>query len=63
MKVCMLSYSFYEADARIKQYANALVERGDKVDVISLRQLGQPARGVHKGVAVYRIQRRTSAAR
>jgi glycosyltransferase involved in cell wall biosynthesis len=59
MKVCMLSYSFYEADARIKQYANALVERGDKVDVISLRQLGQPARGVHKGVTVYRIQRRT----
>jgi len=55
----MLSYSFYDADARIKQYANALVERGDKVDVISLRQLGQPARAVRNGVTVYRIQRRT----
>ena len=59
MKVCMLSYSFYEADSRIKQYANALVERGDKVDVISLRQLGQPARAVRNGVTVHRIQRRT----
>jgi glycosyltransferase involved in cell wall biosynthesis len=59
MKVCMLSYSFYEADARIKQYANALVQRGDKVDVIALRQLGQPARTVRDGVTVYRIQRRT----
>lgn len=59
MKVCMLSYSFYEADARIKQYANALVQRGDKVDIISLRQLGQPACSVRDGVTVYRIQRRT----
>ena len=58
MKVCMLSYSFYDADARIKQYAHALVERGDKVDVIALRQLGQPARAVRNGVTVYRIQSR-----
>ena len=59
MKVCMLSYSFYEADARIKQYANALVERGDSVDVIALRQVGQPARIALNGVTVYRIQTRT----
>jgi len=30
-------------DARIKQYATALVERGDSVDVIALRRPGQPA--------------------
>ena len=55
----MISYSFYEADARIKQYANALVERGDTVDVIALRQVGQPVRAVLNGVTVYRIQTRT----
>ena len=59
MKVCMLSYSFYEADARIKQYATALVERGDTVDVIALRQPGQPVRGSLNGVNVFRLQTRT----
>jgi glycosyltransferase involved in cell wall biosynthesis len=59
MKICMLSYSFYEADARIKQYAAALVERGDTVDVIALRQPGQPARTCINGVNVFRLQTRT----
>src|SRR2546423_12525245 len=59
MKICMLSYSFYEADARIKQYAAALVERGDTVDVIALRQPGQPARAFLNGVKVFRLQTRT----
>ena len=58
MKICMLAYSFYEADARIKQYANALVERGDSVDVIALRQPGQPKHSVLNGVNVFRIQSR-----
>src|SRR5258708_4469191 len=58
MKVCMLAYSFYEADARIKQYATALVERGDSVDVIALRQSGQPSRSILNGVNVFRIQAR-----
>jgi glycosyltransferase involved in cell wall biosynthesis len=54
----MLAYSFYENDARIKQYARALVERGDAVDVIALRRPGQPARSVLNGVNVFRIQAR-----
>jgi len=58
MKICMLAYSFYETDARIKQYATALVERGDRVDVIALRQPGQPSRSVLNGVNVFRIQTR-----
>src|SRR5712692_7806610 len=56
LKICMLAYSFYETDARIKQYATALVERGDSVDVIALRRPGQPARSVLNGVNVFRIQ-------
>jgi glycosyltransferase involved in cell wall biosynthesis len=58
LKICMLAYSFYETDARIKQYATALVERGDIVDVIALRRPGQPARSVLNGVNVVRIQTR-----
>ena len=49
MKVCMLAYSFYENDARIKQYATALIERGDSVDVIALRRPGQPTHSVLNG--------------
>jgi glycosyltransferase involved in cell wall biosynthesis len=59
MKICMLAYSFYENDSRIKQYANALVDRGDAVDVIALRRPGQPAHSVLNGVNVFRIQTRT----
>jgi glycosyltransferase involved in cell wall biosynthesis len=55
-KICMLAYSFYETDARVKQYATALVERGDTVDVIALRQPGQPFHSVLDGVNVFRIQ-------
>src|SRR3981189_648127 len=58
LKICMLAYSFYETDARIKQYATALVERGDSVDVIALRCPGQPAHSVLNGVNVFRIQTR-----
>lgn len=59
MKICMLAYSFYETDSRVKQYANALVERGDEVDVIALRRPDQPAHSVLNGVNVFRIQTRT----
>jgi len=58
-KVCMLAYSFYESDNRIMRYAQALVERGDEVDVIALGSgEKQPAFEVVDGVSVHRIQRR-----
>lgn len=58
MKVCMLAYAFYESDTRIMQYARALVERGDSVDVIALRREGRLPFEVLDGVNVYRIQAR-----
>jgi glycosyltransferase involved in cell wall biosynthesis len=58
MKVCMVAYSFYEGDNRVRRYAETLARRGDRVDVVSLRQNGQPARGIVNGVRVFRIQRR-----
>jgi glycosyltransferase involved in cell wall biosynthesis len=59
MRVCMLAYAFYESDTRIMQYATALAQRGDLVDVIALRREGKAGFEVIQGVNVYRIQRRT----
>jgi glycosyltransferase involved in cell wall biosynthesis/peptidoglycan/xylan/chitin deacetylase (PgdA/CDA1 family) len=58
-KVCMLVYSHYETDSRVRRYAEALARRGDHVEVIALangdNSLGQDA---INGVNVHRIQRR-----
>jgi glycosyltransferase involved in cell wall biosynthesis/peptidoglycan/xylan/chitin deacetylase (PgdA/CDA1 family) len=35
-RVCMLAYAQTESDHRILRYANALAERGDEVDILSL---------------------------
>jgi len=60
LRVCMLAYAFYESDTRILQYATALAERGDIVDVIALRRDDLlPKFEVINGVNVYRIQSRT----
>jgi len=58
-RVCMLVYTFYESDNRVLRYARALVDRGDKVDVIALSsEEGQPRFEVVDGVNVYRVQSR-----
>ena len=54
----MVAYTFYEADNRVRRYAEALVQRGDQVDAIALRQEGQPQFEIIRGVRVYRIQKR-----
>jgi glycosyltransferase involved in cell wall biosynthesis len=59
MKVCMLAYTWYEPDNRVRRYAETLVKRGDRVDAVVLRREGQSSRmEVVEGVSVYRIQRR-----
>ncbi|MHB8539098.1 MAG: glycosyltransferase family 4 protein [Candidatus Dormibacteria bacterium] len=59
MKVCMVAYTFYERDNRVRRYAETLARRGDNVDVISLRSEGQSGKTVViNGVRVFRIQRR-----
>lgn len=60
LRICMVAYAFYESDTRILQYATALKQRGDNVDVIALRRdKSFPAFEVFQGVNVYRIQYRT----
>src|ERR1039457_172887 len=58
MRACMLAYTFYETDNRVRRYAEALVKRGDEVDAICLAREGQPAFEVMHGVKVFRIQKR-----
>jgi glycosyltransferase involved in cell wall biosynthesis len=54
----MVAYTRYESDNRVRRYAEALAKRGDRVDVVALRQEGQAASDVINGVHVFRIQRR-----
>ena len=54
----MLSYSFYDVDARVSRYAETLVRRGDHVDVISIGRESQANFENMNGVNVYRIQKR-----
>ena len=58
IRVCMLTYSFYENDGRVKRYAETLASRGDQVDIVSLRNPGQSSREIINGVNVNRIQER-----
>ena len=58
MRICMLGYTFYELDSRVRQYARALVERGDEVDFIGLRKENQAAQEIVEGVRIFRIQGR-----
>ncbi|HEV2395496.1 MAG TPA: glycosyltransferase [Candidatus Sulfotelmatobacter sp.] len=58
-RVCMVAYTFYELDNRVRRYAESLVKRGDQVDVIALSG-SQFKESVErfKGVTVYRVQHR-----
>jgi glycosyltransferase involved in cell wall biosynthesis/peptidoglycan/xylan/chitin deacetylase (PgdA/CDA1 family) len=58
-KVCMLVHNSYENDNRVRRYAEALVRRGDLVDVIALAWGSVPL-GIEdiSGVTVFRVQHR-----
>jgi glycosyltransferase involved in cell wall biosynthesis len=58
-KICMVAYTGYESDNRVRRYAETLAKRGDRVDVIAYAA-GTVKLGVEEiaGVTVHRIQRR-----
>ena len=58
INVCMLTYSFYAYDARVRRYAESLVQRGDHVDVLSITDESEKTHKVINGVHIYRIQSR-----
>jgi glycosyltransferase involved in cell wall biosynthesis len=58
-RICMVSYSFYESDNRVRRYAEALARRGDSVEIISLHaENSNPPPMTLNGVKVHRIQKR-----
>jgi glycosyltransferase involved in cell wall biosynthesis/peptidoglycan/xylan/chitin deacetylase (PgdA/CDA1 family) len=59
INVCMLSYSFYTNDARVRRYAEALAARGDHVDILALRNEDENKYEIMNGVHVHRIQKRS----
>jgi glycosyltransferase involved in cell wall biosynthesis len=58
-KVCMVVYSHYETDSRVRGYAEALASRGDHVEVIALASGDNPrGQDAINGVTVHRVQNR-----
>jgi glycosyltransferase involved in cell wall biosynthesis/peptidoglycan/xylan/chitin deacetylase (PgdA/CDA1 family) len=57
-RICMLAYSFYDTDNRIKRYAESLVKHDYDVDIISLRKNDYDSFETVNGVNIYRIQKR-----
>jgi glycosyltransferase involved in cell wall biosynthesis len=59
MRACMVSYSMYDSDNRVRRYAETLVKHGYSVDAVSLRRAEQVVHNnVVNGVRVFRIQSR-----
>jgi glycosyltransferase involved in cell wall biosynthesis len=58
MKICMITYSLYEMDPRVRREAESLADRGDAVDVICLKGEDAEKYNCLSGVNVYRIQQR-----
>jgi len=59
MNICMIAYTFYEIDHRVRRYAEALAERGDRVDVMALQRTNEPRVEMINGVRLFRIQHRS----
>ena len=58
-KICMVAYTPYEFDNRVRRYAETLAKRGDQVDVIAIggAHSHQPVEEIN-GVILHRIQHR-----
>ena len=52
-KICMIAYTFYSSDPRVRREAEALAGRGDTVDFICLREAGKAVRRNYDGVHLY----------
>jgi glycosyltransferase involved in cell wall biosynthesis len=58
-KICMVAYTHYETDNRVRRYAEELARRGDHVDAVALSLADDlPAKEEISGVTLHRIQTR-----
>jgi len=53
--ICMIAYTHYPTDSRVRREAEALVERGDKVDFICLGSDNKNNYELYKGVQLIKI--------
>lgn len=60
MKICMLAYTIYESDNRVRLYAESLVEQGYAVDAIVVGKKGTKKKENLNGVGIHRIKERLS---
>ncbi|MEW6681745.1 MAG: glycosyltransferase [Nitrospirota bacterium] len=58
LRACMVAYTFYDTDNRVKRYAETLKRHGADVDVIALRKEGEASCACINGVDVSRVQKR-----
>ena len=56
--ICMVAYTYYLSDPRVQREAEALAERGDKVDFICLRKGEEKCFEVINRVNVYHLLQR-----
>jgi glycosyltransferase involved in cell wall biosynthesis len=56
MKICMIAYTHYPTDSRVRREAEALAGRGDQVDVICLGEKNSPQRDEFNGVRLEKIR-------
>ena len=63
MRMCMVAYTFYEPDNRVRRYAETMVREGWEVDALVLRDDPQERYSILNGVHVHRIQKRTMSER
>jgi glycosyltransferase involved in cell wall biosynthesis len=54
-KVCMVVHQYYYRDPRVRRYAELLADAGAQVDVICVRDPGQPSTRPRSGVRVFTI--------
>ena len=54
-RVAMVVHAYYLRDARVRRYAEALVDQGYEADVFCLRDEGEAPKETHRGVRIIRI--------
>ena len=54
-RICMVAYTDYHVDTRVRREAEALVKRGDSVDMVCLNDEHRPASQIDNGVRLFEI--------
>ena len=54
-RVCMIGFTHYRTDPRVRREAEALVQRGDTVDVICIREVKRGEKRSVDGVSLYEV--------